>query len=96
LSAIAVFEADYNHAVAAETFSPSVDAVFLGKTTGDVEFVVACHTDVVVADVAFQAVIARVNGRDGEVAHVAEGGEVERAEGEVGDGSGVGGAAEGC
>ena len=47
---------------------------------------VACHADVVVASVAFQTVVARVNGRDGDVTDVAKGGEIEGPEGEVGKG----------
>lgn len=48
----------------AETLAPAVDAVFLGDAARDDEFVVAVCADVVVASVAFEAVVASVGGRD--------------------------------
>ena len=60
LSAVAVFETDNDHPVATETLAPAVDSVFFGDANRDVEFVVACHADVVVAGVAFETVVARV------------------------------------
>jgi hypothetical protein len=52
LPAVAVLEADDDHAVAAEAFAPAVDAVFLADAVRHHEFVVARHADVVVAGVA--------------------------------------------
>lgn len=52
LSTVAVLEADDDHAVAAEAFAPTVDAVLFADAVRDDEFVVAGHADVVVAGVA--------------------------------------------
>lgn len=74
-AAVAVFEADHDHAVALETAAPALVAVFgrdLGR--GD-EFEVAGGADGVVAVVALWAVEARCGGLDREVADAAEGAE---------------------
>lgn len=60
MAAVAVLEANNDHAVPAETLAPPIYAVFLCDAPADDEFVVAAHADIVVAGVAFEAVVACV------------------------------------
>lgn len=75
LACVAVLEANDDHAVAAETAAPAVHAVFFADATQHQQFVVAVHADVVVAFVAFETVVAGVDGRDRVFAYVAFRGE---------------------
>lgn len=84
LAAVAVLEADNDHAVVAEALAPAVASVFLGDAARRDELVVAAGADVVVAGVAAEAVVACVGGRDGVAADVAQRGKGERAEYRVG------------
>jgi hypothetical protein len=66
--------------VTAETFTPTVYAVFFSDAAAYHKFVVAAHADVVVACVAFETMVACVRRWDRVSADVAKGGKGQGAE----------------
>jgi hypothetical protein len=75
LAAASVFEADDHHSVATQTATPTAHSVLGADPTCGDKFVVACSADVVVALVAFWAMIACMGRGDRVCADIANGSE---------------------
>jgi hypothetical protein len=80
LPTITIFKAYNYHSVATETPSPAIDTVFLIDAARHVQFVVASHANVVIAEVALETVVASVDGWDRASADVAKSREAKRPE----------------